>query len=59
MTLNNPLLQPFEEAPFSKIKTEHYQPAIKEAIALAKAEIDSITASAEAPTFKNTIETLR
>jgi len=58
MTLNNPLLQPFEEAPFSKIKTEHYQPAIKEAIALAKAEIDSITASAEAPTFKNTIETL-
>ncbi|MDT0295844.1 M3 family metallopeptidase [Mesonia ostreae] len=58
MNQNNPLLQSFEEAPFSKIKTEHYQPAIKEAIALAKAEIDSITASAEAPTFKNTIEAL-
>lgn len=58
MTPNNPLLQPFEEAPFSKIKTEHYQPAIKEAIALANAEIDAITASAEAPTFKNTIEAL-
>lgn len=58
MTPNNPLLQPFEEAPFSKIKTDHYQPAIKEAIALANAEIDAITASAEAPTFKNTIEAL-
>jgi Zn-dependent oligopeptidase len=58
MTPNNPLLKPFEEAPFSKIKTEHYQPAIKEAIALANAEIDAITASAEAPTFKNTIEAL-
>ena len=52
MNQNNPLLQSFEEAPFSKIKTEHYQPAIKEAIALAKAEIDSITASAEAPTLR-------
>jgi len=58
MSQNNPLLQSFQEAPFSKIKTEHYQPAIKEAIALAKAEIDAITASAEAPTFKNTIEAL-
>ncbi|MDQ7915960.1 M3 family metallopeptidase [Mesonia sp. MT50] len=58
MNQNNPLLQSFEEAPFSKIKTKHYQPAIKEAIALAKAEIDAITASAEAPTFKNTIEAL-
>ena len=32
----NPLLQPFDIAPFQQIKSEHYKPAIKEAIALAK-----------------------
>ena len=56
----NPLLTPFtdlhETAPFDKIKTTDFEPAISEAIALHQAEIDSIVQQSEAPTFKNTIE---
>lgn len=58
MAFKNPLLEPFDYAPFSKIKTEHFQPAILEAINLAKTEIENITASKESPTFENTIEAL-
>ncbi len=50
----NPLLEDFNTAPFSKIKNEHFKPAIKEAISLAKAEIKIITENTERPTFKNT-----
>lgn len=55
---NNPLLQPFDTAPFSKIKTEHFKPAFLQAIKDAKAEIDAITGNTEEPTFENTIEAL-
>ncbi|MDC6404816.1 MULTISPECIES: M3 family metallopeptidase [Maribacter] len=55
---NNPLLQPFDTAPFSKIKTEHFKPAFLQAIEDAKAEIDAITGNTEEPTFENTIEAL-
>lgn len=55
---NNPLLQPFDTAPFSKIKTEHFKPAFLQAIEDAKAEIDAITGNPEEPTFENTIEAL-
>ncbi|HER40677.1 MAG TPA: M3 family peptidase [Salinimicrobium catena] len=58
MAQKNPLLEPFENAPFSKIKTTHFQPAIEEAIRMAKKEIEEITSSSEAPTFSNTIEAL-
>ncbi|WP_034924497.1 M3 family metallopeptidase [Gillisia sp. CAL575] len=58
MNTYNPLLQDFHFAPFSKIKTEHFKPAILEAIDLAKNEIKEISDSTAAPTFKNTIETL-
>jgi len=58
MAQTNPLLAPFENAPFSKIKTEHFQPAIEVAIDLARKEIDAITASKDAPDFENTIEAL-
>lgn len=54
----NILLQPFNEAPFSKIKTEDFQPAIEAAIEQARAEIDAITQNQDEPTFKNTIEAL-
>lgn len=57
-TMNNPLLQPFNTAPFSKIKNEHFLPAISKLIAETKAEIDEITSNSEAPTFKNTVEAL-
>ncbi len=58
MTPTNPLLDFFEHAPFSKIKTEHFEPAIKEAIRMAKMEIEEITSSPATPSFENTIETL-
>ncbi|TXD52205.1 MULTISPECIES: M3 family metallopeptidase [unclassified Polaribacter] len=50
----NPLLQDFNTAPFSQIKTEHYIPAIKKGIEIAKSEIDAIVNNADAPTFENT-----
>jgi peptidyl-dipeptidase Dcp len=59
--MNNPLLgeftSPFETAPFHLIKNEHFLPAVKEAIALAKNEIESIKCP-PFPTFQNTIEAL-
>lgn len=58
MQQQNPLLQPFDTAPFSKIKNAHFKPAFEQAIADAKAEIDAITSNTEAATFENTIEAL-
>lgn len=58
MSKNNPLLTAFEYAPFSKIKTEHFQPAILESIEAAKKEIKVITEHSEEPDFQNTIEAL-
>jgi len=57
----NPLLEnfntPFETPPFDLIKTEHFLPAIEEAIKEAKAEIESIK-SQEKPDFENIIVAL-
>jgi peptidyl-dipeptidase Dcp len=50
----NPLLHPFNTAPFSKITPEHYKPAIEKAIEMAKAEMDAIVSNPEKPTFENT-----
>ncbi|MGY8908815.1 MAG: M3 family metallopeptidase [Flavobacteriales bacterium] len=50
----NPLLQDFNTAPFSKIEAEHYKPAIKKGIEIAKSEIDAIVNNTDAPTFENT-----
>lgn len=54
----NPLLYPFDEAPFSQIKNEHFKPAFLQSMEDARAEINSITGNSEAPTFENTIEAL-
>jgi peptidyl-dipeptidase Dcp len=56
--MNNPLLKAFDTAPFSKIKNEHFLPAIKELIEITKTEIEQITSNSETPSFENTIETL-
>ena len=60
--MNNPLLEefktPFESSPFSKIKIEHFIPAIKESIEIALQEIHKITVQKEVPTFVNTLEKL-
>lgn len=55
---NNPLLIPFDLAPFSQIKNEHFLPAFKQLINETKAEIDAIVENSEAPSFENTIEAL-
>ncbi|OWW24029.1 peptidase M3 [Zobellia sp. OII3] len=54
----NPLLSPFDTAPFSQIKNEHFKPAFLQAMEEARAEIDRITENKEAPSFANTIEAL-
>ena len=54
----NSLLDKFDITPFSKIKNEDFLPAFKNAILIAKEEINAIVESNETPTFKNTIEAL-
>ena len=54
----NPLLQPFDTAPFSTIKNKHFKPAFITAMESAKAEILAIANNTEKPTFANTIEAL-
>ena len=56
--MDNPLLQPFDLAPFSKINNEHYLPAIKALIDITKQEVSLISKSPDTPTFKNTVEAL-
>lgn len=46
---------PHGTTPFDKIKTEHYEPAIREGIRRQATEIDAIIGNAEAPTFENTV----
>ncbi|HLW33905.1 MAG TPA: M3 family metallopeptidase [Aequorivita sp.] len=54
----NPLLHPYDTAPFSKIGNKHFLPAISQLIEDTKVEIDAITSSSEQPTFQNTVEAL-
>ena len=59
---DNPLLAEwhteFGVPPFDLIRNEHYLPALREAMALHQEEVAAIVASAEGPTFENTIEAL-
>lgn len=58
----NPLLGSFQDPhqtpPFDRIRTEHYEPAFKQAIEEAKQEIKTIATSSETPDFENTIVAL-
>lgn len=58
----NPLLTefdtPYGAPPFDKIDVEDYIPAFDEAMARARAEVDSIASNPQAPTFENTIVAL-
>ncbi|WP_024772080.1 M3 family metallopeptidase [Aquimarina macrocephali] len=56
--MNNPLLKPFDAAPFSEIKSDHFLPAIKNGISIAKKQVDAIVSNPELPSFSNTIEGL-
>lgn len=56
---SNPLLQkstlPYGAPDFSKIKYEHYLPALKEGVRQQRAEIQRIVDNKEKPTFTNTV----
>jgi peptidyl-dipeptidase Dcp len=58
----NPLLAewktPFGLPPFGEIKEAHFLPALREAMAAERREIDAITASPAPPTFENTVVAL-
>lgn len=60
--MTNPFLKewntPFNTPPFDEIKTEHYVPAINEALDIARSEIDAITENPDQPTFVNTVAAL-
>jgi peptidyl-dipeptidase Dcp len=62
MQNENPLLQPWTGPyglpPFSEIKVSDYIPAIREAIEIARKEVDAIACNPEPPTFTNTVEAL-
>lgn len=61
-TQKNPLLKewstPFQTPPFEQIKTEHYAPALRTAIAESEKVIEQIAHQTDAPTFDNTIVAL-
>lgn len=54
----NPLLTPFDTAPFSHIKNEHFKPAFEKAMADTREEIDAITSNSDTASFENTVEAL-
>jgi peptidyl-dipeptidase Dcp len=58
----NPLLYkyetPFETVPFDQIKSEHFLPALQEAIKKGKEEIELIKNNSEKPTFSNVCEAM-
>ena len=58
----NPLLKEsthrFKTINFNDIKLEHFMPAIKEGVDLAKTNVDSIKSNSDTPSFKNTIVAL-
>ena len=60
--MTNPLLSRwttvFEIAPFDAISDDDFAPALDEALALHRSEIDEIAVSEDAPTFANTVEAL-
>ena len=60
--MSNPLLSrwdtPFEIAPFNSISDDDFAPALEQALAAHKAQIDAIASNSEPPGFANVIEAL-
>ncbi|ODS94287.1 MAG: peptidase M3 [Erythrobacter sp. SCN 62-14] len=59
----NPLLgdwinDPLGVPPYDRIETAHYEPALRAALATARAEIEAIASNPAAPDFANVIEAL-
>lgn len=51
-------ITPFQTPPFSKIKNEHFLPALEEGIKQQRAELNEIINNPDVPTFQNTIAAL-
>jgi peptidyl-dipeptidase Dcp len=55
----NPLLQPWDLpyglAPFDLVQPAHFEPALEHAMQEHRAELDAVAASAEPPSFDNTV----
>ena len=55
----NPLLKkfdtPYGSIPFNEVKTEHFIPALDQAIKEANKEVDTIIKNSSEPTFENTV----
>jgi len=55
----NPLLDdwdaPYGLPPFDRIRAEHFEPALRAAMQLNRAELDAIAAQTQAPSFDNTL----
>ncbi|MCV3271433.1 M3 family metallopeptidase [Roseobacter sinensis] len=60
--MTNPLLQdwttPFQIAPFDAISDDDFAPAVEQALAAHRDEIEAIASASETPSFTNTIEAL-
>jgi peptidyl-dipeptidase Dcp len=59
---SNPLLAewgtPFGVPPFHEVRSEHFEPAIQEAMNRQQAEVAAIAESGQPPSFANTVEAL-
>lgn len=58
ITPDNPFLSPFTEAeaiPFSRIKEEHFIPALRRADELSRRELEAIATCPDEPTVENTL----
>ena len=60
---DNPVLAPWTGAhsgapPFDQVRTEHFQPALEQAMALYRDEIAAIAADPAPPSFANTLEAM-
>lgn len=51
----NPLLEISDPIPFDRIKAEHVEPGVREALAEAQAEVDAIASDPGTPTWDNTL----
>ncbi len=54
----NPLLEKQYRIPFHRIRAEHVEPGVREALALAQSRIDGLASLAEPLTYQNTLGTL-
>jgi oligopeptidase A len=58
MTENNPLLERSYRIPFHRIRAEHVEPGVREALAQAQVGVDALVSDSEPRNYANTLERL-